>query len=894
MADSSSTTRFRFWLWLISIVGVIVPRRLRPDWRQEWEAELLHRELMLADWEKLDWRAKFNLARRSLGAFWDAFLLQPQRLEDEMFQDLRYGLRMLRKSPGFALIAVLSLGIGIGATTTVFSLANAVLFRPLPFKDSAELVGIHKYDPNGSGLHVISYPEYLAYLERNDVLSELIAWSEAAVSISSDGPPVMEYGAVVSGNYFPTLGLQPVVGRFFGPDEDRIRGGHPVTVLSYPLWQRRFGGDPSIIGENITLDGHPFTIIGVTPKEFTSTYSVFAPALFVPLSMQAQVEGDGDVFGAGSRSLKLNARLRPGVSREQAQIALSNIDRQLELERPERGKTSSRPTQGLELASIGSYPPDMLLGIYGAAAFLLAIVGFVLIIASANVAGMLLARATTRQREIAVRLAMGATRARLIRQLLTESGLLFLCAAAAGVMLTVWLTRAISTFSFPYGMPVALDAKVDWRVLTFTLLLSLGTGLIFGLAPALSASKSDLVHGLKDAPSLIGLKRSRLRNAFVIGQIALSVVLLVGAGLFTRAINFAQTVYPGKDPETVLTAGIDPREHGYNAAKAGAFWQSLIDRITALPGVEQASLTRELYVGDGYATTSLIVQGDSGEISGATRYNAVAPNYFQTMGITLIAGRDFTRADRGGAPRVVIVDEATAQRFWAGNAIGRLVKVGETEDWAEVVGVVENSRHGVPGLGPPPFVYTSHAQRGGDSSRMTLVVRHRGDTSSMIAAVQSEVQALDPYLPLEFAMSLADAVKGATLPLRIASTIATVFGVVGLALAALGVYGLVAHSVNQRTHELGVRVALGAQRSEIFKLVVGHGMKLGLIGVMIGLVLSFALTRVLASFLFGISASDPLTYVSVSVVLIAVALVASLGPARKATLTDPLVALRHE
>jgi predicted permease len=827
--------------------------------------------------------------------FWAALVLHPQRLEDEMFQDLRYGLRMLRKNPGFTLVAVLSLGIGIGATTTVFSVANAVLFRPLPFKDSAELVAIHKYDPNGSGLHVISYPDYLDYLDRNEVLSEMVAWSEAAVSLSSEGPPVLEYGAVVSGNYFSTLGVQPALGRFFGPDEDRVRGAHPVTVISFALWQRRFGGNSSIIGQDLLLDGHPFTIIGVAPKEFTSTYSVFAPALFVPLAMQAQVLSKGDIFGSRmSKYLKLSGRLRPGVSREQAQIALSSIDRQLELEHPEHGETSSRPTVGLEVVSIGSYPGDTLLSIFAAAAFLMAIVGFVLIIASANVAGMLLARATTRQREIAVRLAMGATRARLIRQLLTESGLLFLFAAAAGVLLTVWLTGAISTFSFPYAMPVALNAKMDWRVLSFTLLLSLGTGLIFGLAPALSASKSDLVHGLKDAPSMLGLKRSRLRNGFVIGQIALSVVLLVGAGLFTRAINYAQTVYPGKDPDTVLTAHVDPGEHGYNAARTRAFYQTLVDRISASPGVEQASLVKELYVGDGYATTPLIVQGDSEETSGTTEYNAVAPNYFQTMGIAIIAGRDFTPADREGAPRVVIVDESTARRFWSGNAIGKLVKIGGIRDWAEVVGVVENTRYRVAGQAPPALVYAPHLQRRSDNTRMTLVVRHRGNTSGMIAAVQGEVQALDPYLPLQSPMSLSDAVREATLPLRIASAIASTFGIVGLALAALGVYGLVSHAVNQRTHEMAVRVALGAQRSQIFKLVIGHGIKLGLIGVIVGLVLSLGLTRLLASFLFGVSTSDPLTYSSVSIVLLIVALVASLGPARKTTRTDPLVALRHE
>ncbi|MEK6322865.1 MAG: ABC transporter permease [Acidobacteriota bacterium] len=896
MAGSTKTTRFRFWLWLIRIIGVIVPRRLRADWRQEWEAELRYRELLLADWDKLNWKTKFDLLRRSLGAFRDALLLQPRRLEDEMFQDVRYGLRMLRRNPGFTLVAVLSLAIGVGATTTVFSVANAVLLRPLPVKDAAELVSVHKPDSTGSGIHVVSYPDYLDYRDRNEVFSEMLVWSEASLSLNTHDQPEAAYAMVVSGNYFSLLGVQPAIGRFFSPEEDRAPGANPVTVISFGLWQKRFGGDASVPGQRIKLNGHPFTIIGVAPKDFTSTYNVFAPALYVPLMMQAQVLSKRDIFSARmSKYLKLTGRLRPGVSAEQAQAALSNIDRQLEEAYAQKGESTMRANHGLELVPVGSFPPEIRLEILGAAGLLMAIVGFVLLIACANVAGVLLARATSRQREIAVRFALGATRIRLIRQLLTESGLLFLLAAAAGVGLTIWLTRMISKITLPDSVPFALDVKVDWRVLSFTLVLSMFTGLVFGLAPAMAASKADLIPALKDAPSVLGVKRSRLRNAFVIGQIALSLVLLVGAGLFTRAIQYAQTVYPGNEPDTVLTADIDPREQGYTTAQSRAFYQRLIERLTAFPGVELASLAQELYIGEGYSTTNLVVKDVNDESKVLTEFNTVAPDYFRTMGIALLAGRDFTPADREGAPRVVIVDEATARRFWPGTSpLGKQVRVRGAREWAEVVGVVENSKHRISGQSPPPFVYEPYLQYQSDNSRMTVLVRHRGDTTNVVSAIRHEVQTLDPDLPLQSAMTLTEAVRLATLPLRIANLVATAFGLVGLALAALGIYGLVSYAVNQRTHELGVRVALGAQKRDIFKLVVGHGLKLALLGVIVGLALSLGLTRMLAALLFGVSTTDPVTYLSVSLLLVIVALGACLSPARKAIRTDPMVALRHE
>ena len=812
-----------------------------------------------------------------------------------MIQDLRFGVRMLLKQKGFTLVAVLSLSMGIGATTTVFSVANAVLLRPLPVTDAASLVSVNKPDPNASGIHVISYPDYLDYRSQNEVFSDLLAWSEVALSLNLNDQAEQAYGMVVSGNYFSMLGVQPAVGRFFSEEDDRTPGAHPVTVISFGLWQSRFGGDPAVIGQTVKLSGRPFTIIGVTPKGFTSTYSLFAPTLYVPLMMQGQLKSQPDIFGERmSKNLKLTARLKPGVTREQAQSALRLLDRQLEQAYQQKGETSERPLLGVELVPVGSFPGDILLAILGVAGLLFAIVGFVLLIACANVAGILLARATVRQREIAVRLALGATRMRLIRQLLTESSLLFLVAGALGVGLTVWLVRLLSAVTLPLEAPFALDAKVDWRVLSFTLLLALVNGVVFGLAPALEASRADLQTALKDAPSSRGFRRSRLRHAFVVGQIALSLVLLIGAGLFARALQYAQSVYPGRQPETVLTAGLDPRQNGYSVARAREFYQKVSTRVETLPGVEAVSLAQLLYTAEGGGNTDLSIK-DSPHEGVLTQINTVTPRYFQTLGIMLLTGRDFTASDREAGPRVVIVEEATAHRFWPGeSALGKQVRVGGAAEWAEVIGVVENSMPRIPGQPAPPFVYLPYLQSRSNNSNLTLLVRHHGDTASVLAAVRREVQALDPNIPLQLPMTLYEAARLAALPWRIAGMLAIVFGLLGLALAALGIYGLVAYTVNQRTHEIGVRVALGAQRSDIFKLVIGHGLKLGLLGVALGLGLSFALTRLLSSLLFGVSASDPAIHLGTALLLVLVALIASFIPARRAMKSDPLTALRHE
>jgi predicted permease len=823
---------------------------------------------------------------------WLATIRQPGR--SGLAEDLRYSRRMLTKHIGFTIISVISLSVGIGATTTVFSVLNAALLRDLPVRNPETLVSVEKPQPNQTSLYSISYPDYLDYKARATVFSEILAWAEVPAGIELGDQPEQSYGLLVSGNYFPVLVGRPALGRLITPDDDRISGAHPVTMLSYAFWQRRFGGDSSVVGKRIELNGLPFTVIGVAPHGFTSTYNVFAPAFYVPLTMQPQLTSRPDALThRRSRGLKVTARLAPGVTREEAQAALSVIDGQIERENPEKGQSSKRPGTGIELRPIGEYPLDIQLALLGISALLMAVVGFVLIIACSNVAGMLLARATVRRREMAVRLALGATRGRLIRQLLTETLALFAIAATIGIALTFWLTRIVSSISLPAGIPFALEASIDWRVLAFTLLLAACTGIVFGLAPALEGARIDLQSAMKDIPMAGAFKRSRVRHAFVVVQIALSLVLLIGAGLLARAFQYAQTVYPGRDPETILVASVDPGTLGYGVTRARAFYQSLAERMSALPGVESFSMSRQLQIGFGYSTTSLIIKDRSSLGQQRIEFASVGPGYFRTVGMRVVMGREFTAHDREPAASVVLITESTARRYWPNESpLGRLVEWGDQT--AEIVGVVEDGPHRVVGETPPPFVYGNFLQSQSNNVDVVVLLRYRGDQATMVAALRREVKALDPRMPVQAAATLSSAVSTMMMPWRLGGQVAAGFGLLGLTLAALGIYGLIVYTVNQRTREIGVRVALGAEPGNIRRLFIGHGLRLAAWGVGIGLVISFAMTRALGAFLFGVSASDPLTYVGQSVVLVLVALAASYIPARRATLTDPLIALRHE
>lgn len=883
-------------LWLIAVLGVIVPRRLRADWRQEWEAELRYRELLLADWARLTWRTKLDLLWRSLGAFRDALWLQHLRLEDEMFQDLRYGVRVLLKNKSFTLVALLSLAVGIGANTAIFSLANAVLFQTPPVADAKRVMSVFG---DGRDSFAVSYPDYRDYRERNQVFSDLLCWGEASLSLTTGGQAEQLTGMLVSGNYFEVLGVQPALGRSFLPEEDSTPGAHPVVVISHGLWQRRFGGAPDMIGQQVNLNGHPFTVIGVAPRGFTSTLSIFAPDAWVPMMMQAQVMPVFEALNArNARWLQMTGRLKPGVNNVQAEADLNMLMRQLAAEYPNRERlVESQEETGLEgarLLPIGSLPPRTARVVAAFMGLLVALVGLVLLIACANLSGLLLARATMRRKEIAVRLALGARRLRIVRQLLTESVLLCLLSGGLGVLLAFWMNRALLSFKPALQLPLELNLQLDGGVLVAALILSLLTGLLFGLLPALQASKPDLVVTLKDETYRGGVRGSRLRNLFVVGQVSLSFLLLVCAGLFWRALSTGQQYHPGLEPERVQTATLDPHFLGYDEPHSREFYRQLIERVRTLPGVEAASLASSVSVGNSRSSMGLAPVGDGSTDSNqlpAVGFNAVTPGHLAVLKLQLLGGRDFSEKDRQGAQRVAIIDETAARAWFAGrDAVGERLTDGKEEYL--IIGTVERANLRMKASAAQPFVYLPVAQA--FNARLVLHVRTQAAAAEAYAAVRSAVASLDDRIPLQFTMALGEYLRLELLPQRIVSALAGVCGLIGLALAAIGIFGMMSYAVTQRTHEIGIRRALGAQNSDVLSLVMRQGVLIAAAGLSIGLLGSLAVTRLLAGLLYGISPTDPLTLTAVSLLLAGATLLACYLPARRATKVDPLVALRHE
>jgi predicted permease len=898
MSDADRTTRFSFkpHRWLINFIGQIVPRSLRADWRQEWEAELRYRELLLADWDKLRWKTKLDLARRSLGAFSDALALQPRRLEDEMLQDLRFGARMLLKNKSFSLVTLISRAVGIGANTAIFSLANAVLFQTPPVADAGRVVSVFG---DGRESFAISYPDYRDYRERNQVFTDLLCWGEASLSLSTGGEAEQLTGMLVSGNYFDVLGVQPALGRSFLPDEDRTPGAHPVVVISHGLWQRRFGGTPNMIGQEVNLNGHAFTVIGVAPRGFTSTLSIFAPDAWVPIMMQAQVLPIFEALNArNTRWLQITGRLKPGVNNAQAEANLNMLAKQLAAEYPNREQLVENQAEAgpheARLLPIGSLPPRTARALGAFMGLLVALVGLVLLIACANLSGLLLARATVRRKEIAVRLALGANRLRIVRQLLTESVLLCLLSGGAGVLLAHWINRGLLSFKPALQLPLELNLQLDMRVLVAALMLSLVTGLLFGLLPALQASKPDLVLTLKDGTYRGGVRGSRLRNLFVVGQVSLSFLLLVCAGLFWRALSTGQQYHPGLEPERIQTATLDPRFLGYDEQRSRTFYHQLLERVRTLPGVEAASLAGSVSVGNSRSTMGLApVGGESSDLDRlpAVSFNAVTPGHLALLKLHLLRGRDFSETDRQGARRVAMIDE-TAAREWFGDreALGERLTDGKEEYL--IVGVVERANLRAKASQAQPFVYLPVAQA--FNTRLVLHVRTEAAAAEAYAAVRSAVSSLDERVPLQFTMPLAEYLRLELLPQRIVAALAGVCGLVGLALAAIGIFGMMSYAVTQRTHEIGIRRALGAQNSDVLRLVMRQGIVIAGSGLLLGWLGALAVTRLLTALLYGVSPTDPLTLTGVSLVLTGIASLACYVPARKAARVDPLVALRHE
>lgn len=817
-----------------------------------------------------------------------------------LYQDIRYGARMLAKKPGVTLVAVITLALGIGANAAIFSGVSAFVLRPLPVADPSTVVRLAEVSDERSVAEEFSYPDFVDYRNQSTAFEGLSAETLVQAALNSENQNDVIWGQSVSGNYFDILGIKPIMGRAFLPEEDKTVGTHAVVVVGHSLWQRRLGSDPNIVGKKVQLNGRAYDVIGVAPDFFKGTNFGLALDFWVPVAMFEELDRAPKLLtDRDSHWMEIIGRIKPGVSLDQASSELSAIAGRLNQAYPNERSSSTRAVVRMEVdGRFGDATPV----IKGASAIAMAIVGLVLLIACANVANLLLARATARRKEIGIRLALGASRWRLIRQLLTESLLLSLMGGVAGLLLAYWVTGLMqaSVPILPYNLAEDFFV-IDSRVLIFTLIVSLGTGIIFGLTPALHASNPDVVPVLKsDSQSTHSGKTRKLtlRNSLVVIQVALSLVVLVCGGLLIKSFQNAQSMDPGFGSRDVLLVSLNPQLIGYDDKQTKNFFRQIVERAANLPGVQAASLTRLLPLGDSSNSSGPILK--EGETlprgsGGRTIMNTViSPGYFQTLQIPILEGRDFDNRDREDGQRVVIVNHAMAQMLWPGeSAVGKRMFIGaESRDAIEVVGVVKTGKYRALAEDPKPYYYSPMSQRG--PNLMTLAVRTSGDPRAFVGAIRNEVQAIDPRIPLFAIKTMPEHLTWALWAPRLGASFSLAFGVVALMLSAIGLYSVMAYVVSQRTREIGIRMALGAQHSEVLKLITSQGMKLAGVGLVIGLVLAFGVSRALAAILIGVSPWDAIPFIVVPALLALVALVACLLPARRATRVDPVVALRYE
>jgi macrolide transport system ATP-binding/permease protein len=886
-------------------------RKLEGWWRRDAIDEELREELRTHLEMKAADVGSANAARQAFGN--PALILEDARSAwgwprlETFLQDLQYGSRMLLKAPGFTAVAVISLGTGIGANTAIFSLVDKVLIKKLPVEEPDRLVVVGA--SRGQGVSTTSnFPDFVDYRDRNEVFDGLVAYMQRGLTLNEGGKAERVQGLIVSGNYFTALRVQLALGRGFLPEEDETASTHAVVVIGYGLWQRRFGGDPGIVGKSLSLNATPFTVVGIAPSMFEGTVAGSAPDVYVPIMMMGQISTspfDRSNLLSGPRSrtlsgwLQILGRLKPGVSREQAAAAMSTLGGQIARAYPNAdGSPRVEPKFLIEDGSRGH--TNLLRDLRLPLQMLMATVGLVLLIACANVANLLLARAGTRQKEIAIRLATGAGRMRLIRQLLTESMLLSAFGGAAGLALAASISGLVVSFTPPNNNAfsfVTLDNRLDMRVLGFTLAISMATGILFGLAPALVASRQDLVSALRDGSTVFGkkMRHLNLRNLLVAGQVAVSVIVLVGAGLCVRSLRNLYAIDAGFDPAKVLVMSVDVSVSGYNRERGLQFYSELIERVQRLPGTEAVSLATQIALGDGFGA---LMRAESyapqpGEDMSAD-FNQIAPGYFRVMKIPLLDGRDFGQSDTTGMPLVAIVNQTAARRFWPDqSAIGRRVIVGRPPDEQAkvVVGVVKDSKYRRLTEEVRPAVFIPFLQRyRGD---MTLHVRTTGEPTTMLAAVRREVQALDASLPLYNIRTLEEQKTSSLYTSRLAATLLTMFGLLALLLAGVGLYGVMAYTVNRRRHEIGIRLALGAQGHQVRRLVMVEGTTVVMVGLVVGLGAALAGTRLVEGFLFGVKPNDPVAFAIAALLLALVALLGTYLPARYASRTDPLLAIRQ-
>ena len=816
---------------------------------------------------------------------------------DLLIKDIRYAVRGLLKRPGFVAIAVVTLALGIGANTAIFSLVNTVMLRSLPgVEHPTEIVSVSVRGKDDS-MSAFSYPNYKDFRDKNEALSGLLVYRFVPLSLSRNGANERVWGYEVSGNYFDVLGVKAIRGRTFLPEEDQAKLASPVIVVGYDAWQRRFGGDPNLVGKDVLINNHQFKVIGITPEGFKGTELVYSPEIWLTASMMEWAEpGATWLDNRNSKNFFAIGRLKSGFNSRQAEASLNLVANQLGKEYPDTNQG-----QVIRIIPPGFILPDLRGAVVSFTWVMMAAVGLVLLVTCTNLAGLMLARATDRRKEIAIRLAMGANRVRLIRQLLTESILLSIAGGVAGVLLALWIIKMLLAFKPPIDFPLRLDVGIDWRVLLFSLAVSVAAGVIFGFAPALQATKANLVGTLKDTAAQGGAAKSRLRSVLVVAQIAISLVVLIAAGLVVRTLQQLQTMNPGFDTQNALTMSFDLGLQGYDEAAGQQFYRQLKERLQSLPNVESAAVASYIPLSLNYNSNQIFVEGrpvERGENAPQAMTASVGPDYFKTMGTPILQGREFTDADEPKSEQVAVVNEFFVRRLMPevstpAEAVGKRFSFRRTGgSFVRIVGVVKGGKYFNIAEDPRPFVFTPMAQDYNSSG--ILVVRTKGNPEPLFAAVRGQVQALDPNLPLFDVKTFTEHMKLALFPAKVAATVLGVFGLVALLLAAIGVYGITSYAVAQRTHEIGVRLALGAQLGDVLRLVLRHGLKLTIIGAAIGLLGAYLATRAITSVLYGVSATDPLTFGFVSLLLIGVALLACYVPARRATKVEPLIALRNE
>lgn len=925
MLKSAATFRVKPHLWFIRFLGVIVPQQVRADWRQEWEAELHYREMLLSEWDRLDWRSKLDLLWRSFGAFWDALRLQPRRLEEDMFQDLRYGVRMLLKSKVFTVVAVLSLGLGIGANTAIFSLINILMLRSLPVKAPQELVLFSIKDSAiGGGLlktgYSFNYPLYERFRNQNQSFTELTSSNSVGRArllvkdSSADGSVESVEQQRVSGNFFSVLGVNTILGRTLTEADDVLANPQPAAVISYDYWQRRFALDPNVIGRQITVNDQPLTIVGVTPPGFSGFEVDSKPELWWAI----KAIDDQNLKQSNNWWIRVFGRLRPEVSREQAQAEQEVIFRQFIDEDAAARGASWTPAmrqrynaQSLRLEAGGVGFAALRQEFRQPLLILMLTVALVLAVACVNIANLLLARAATRHKEIAVRLALGAGRFRLIRQLLTESLLLAILGGTVGLLFARLCINVLATY-LPRSAQAALDLSLDTRVLIFTLTVSILTSLLFGLVPAWQAMRLNLTASLKDRTSGSSSRSGLKLNKFlIVTQVALSLFLLIGAGLFARSLQNLRSLDAGFNHENIVQFRIDTGS-GYNDARRSNLYQQILGQLESLPGAYSATLSNFSLLSGNSNNERVLVQGYIAEPDEDTicKTMNVGPRFFETMQMPILAGRGFSPQDErpvampdsNSAPSksvsnmaVSAVINQTMARYFFGeeNPIGRRFNLKGSDTPVEIIGVVKDAKYQTLREVTPRTYYLYYFQQP-ERYNMTFQLRTNGEAADYAAAIRRLVSEMSPQLQVTGLQTMTDVVNQSLLQERFTAQVASFFSLFALLLACIGLYGVMSYAVTKRTNEIGIRMALGAQAREVMWMVMREVFLLVTVGTGIGLAAALLTTRLISNLLFGLTSTDPLTLMLATFLLMIVAALAGYLPARRASRVDPLEALRYE